>query len=214
MRRFLLLLTALSSSAWAQPPAPQPAQTPIVVHVQMPPTPHRDFLGYLQSLGPLIAACVAVGVGLMQRHLQKRQLTQDLFEKRWKIYSGVQDYLAALLREDSGDDLYAPYRQFRLDTDPGQFLFGKAVWEHIEAIGQTGVRFRTVRKKVKDHGLIAHAPVTPITPDDQHWHNEAVSKLIAAQQEEDELRHSIVEAFEGGNKDVFTRDLRIERADS
>ena len=50
MRRLFLILTVLSISAWSQP-APAPAQQPIVVQVQMPPTPHRDFLGYLQSLG-------------------------------------------------------------------------------------------------------------------------------------------------------------------
>src|ERR1039458_7664385 len=95
--------------------------------------PQRDVLGYLQALGPLIAALVAVGVALMQRHLQKQQLKQNLFEKRWKVYTGVQDYLAAILRED-GNDLLGPYPQFRRDTDPGELLFSRAVWEHINAV--------------------------------------------------------------------------------
>jgi hypothetical protein len=100
------------------------------------------------------------------------------------------------------------------NSDPGQFLFGKAVWGYIEAIGQTGVRFRTVRKRVTDYGLIAHAPGTLATLDDQQWRNEAASNLIEAQQEEDTLRRLIVQAFEGGSKDVFTRHLQIEGADS
>ena len=65
MRRFLLVLTFFSFAGWSQP-AQQQAQPPIVVKVEMPPTPRRDFIGYLQALGPLIAACVAVGVALMQ----------------------------------------------------------------------------------------------------------------------------------------------------
>ena len=116
--------------------------------------PQRDVLGYLQALGPLIAALVAVGVALMQRHLQKQQLKQNLFEKRWKVYTGVQDYLAAILRED-GNDLLGPYPQFRRDTDPGELLFSRAVWEHINAVGEAGLGFRTARSKVKHHGTLA-----------------------------------------------------------
>lgn len=92
MRRSFLILTALTISAWAQP-GPQQAAPPIVVQFQMPPTPHRDFFGYLQSLGPLIAACVAVGVALMQRHLQKQQLKQNLFEKRFAVYEAIKRHL-------------------------------------------------------------------------------------------------------------------------
>src|ERR1035441_8292175 len=83
MRNCLLIITVISFAGWSQP-AEQHAQTPIVVKVEMPPTPHRDFLGYLQALGPLIAACVAVGVALMQWHIQKQNLKQQRFAKRFE----------------------------------------------------------------------------------------------------------------------------------
>jgi|HubBroStandDraft_5_1064220.scaffolds.fasta_scaffold489104_1 hypothetical protein len=73
MRRLFLILTLLSVPGRSQPSAQQPAQPPIVVRVEMPPPPPRDLLGLLQALGPLIAASVAVGVGLMQYYLQTKK---------------------------------------------------------------------------------------------------------------------------------------------
>src|SRR5271157_5328725 len=128
MRRFLLTFTLISFPGFSQP-TQQQAQPPIVVHVQMPPTLHRDFLGYLQSLGPLIAASVAVGVGLMQWYLQKQHLKQNLFEKRWKVYAGVHDYLMAVYMTQGMQD--TPYDQFCRDTAPGEFLFQPKVWDYI-----------------------------------------------------------------------------------
>ena len=69
MRRVLPALTAICFAGWSQPAQPQ-AQPPIVVKVEMPQTSRH----YLQEFGPLIAALVAVGVALMQRHLQKQHL--------------------------------------------------------------------------------------------------------------------------------------------
>src|SRR5580698_4447533 len=96
MLRSFLIFTALSISAWSQP-APAPAQPPTVVKVaEMPPTPQRDFLGYLQSLGPLIAASVAIGVASMQYYLQRQQMKQTLFDKRFEVYTTVEAYFAAV----------------------------------------------------------------------------------------------------------------------
>ena len=86
MRRFLLVSTFMCFAVWSQP-AQQQAQSPVAVQVQMPPTPQRDFLGYLQALGPLIAACVAVGVASMQYYLQRQQMKQQMFAKRFEVYS-------------------------------------------------------------------------------------------------------------------------------
>lgn len=203
MQRFFLTLFFICFSVWSQP-APQTAPPPIVVKAEMPPTPRRDFLGYLQALGPLIAASVAVGVGLMQWHLQRRHLKQNLFEKRWKVYTAVQEYLAAILREDERD----PYPQFRRDTDPGELLFSGAVLEHINAVGDAGGRFRAARRRVELHGTVAHASVRPMNLDDEQWRNEAFAKLGEAQCQEEELRRFISQAFEGDSKAVFFRELR------
>ena len=68
MRRILLVLTFMSFAAWSQP-AQQQAQAPIAVKVETPPPPPKTLPNYLQQFGPLLAACVAVGVAFMQRYL-------------------------------------------------------------------------------------------------------------------------------------------------
>jgi len=98
MRRFLLALTVISISAWSQP-AQQQAQPPIVVKVQMPPPPPKGLRDSIRDFGPLIAACVAVGVALMQRHLQKQQLKQNLFEKRFAVYEAIKRHLVESMGE-------------------------------------------------------------------------------------------------------------------
>jgi hypothetical protein len=102
MRRLFLILTVLSVPCWSQA-AQQPAQPPTVVKVvELPPPPPRDFLGYLQALGPLIAAfiaaSVAVGVGVMQYYLQTKRAKQDLFDKRFEVYKGTLDFIVTLLK--------------------------------------------------------------------------------------------------------------------
>jgi hypothetical protein len=71
MRRFLFTFTLFSVPGWSQQPAQQPAQPatlPIVVKVEMPPTPRRDLLGYFQALGPLIAAATKTRREIRRRH--------------------------------------------------------------------------------------------------------------------------------------------------
>jgi hypothetical protein len=131
MRRFLLILTVFSVSAWSQQPAPAPP--PIVVQVQMPPTQHRDFLGYLQSLGPVIAACVAVGVGLMQRHLQKQHLKQQMFAKRFEVYSAVRRFVSAVIKIQGTVEV-KEVENFLSETKPAKFLFGSEVNTFISEI--------------------------------------------------------------------------------
>ncbi len=128
MRRFLLTLIFITTSVWSQP-AQQQAQPPILVKVEMPQTPQRDFLGYLQGLGPLIAALVAVGVALMQRHLLKEQLKQNLYEKRWKVYQELMGHIEHALQEEGGniDRLSISIDTVQLITENAQFLFGPEV---------------------------------------------------------------------------------------
>ena len=132
MRQSFLILAILSISAWSQP-AQQHAQTPIVVKVQMPPTPQRDFLGYLQALGPLIAACVAVGVALMQWHIQKQNLKQQRFAKRFEVYQAVRRFLPAVVNTHATFQR-AEYDAFRTGISPAKFLFGPDVSGFIDDI--------------------------------------------------------------------------------
>ena len=132
MRPVLLVLTFVCCTGWSQP-AQQQAQPPIVVKVEMPPTPQRDFLGYLQALGPLIAALVAVGVGLMQWHLQKEHLKQQMFAKRFLVYSAVRRFVSAVIKiQGTVDERESGI--FLLETKSAKVLFGSDVTTFINEI--------------------------------------------------------------------------------
>lgn len=132
MPRFLLVLTVISVAGWSQP-AQQQAQPPIVVKVDIPPTPNRDFIGFLQALGPLTAALVAVGVGTMQWHIQKQNLKQQRFAKRLEVYSSVRRFLPVVSNRQAA---FSPeeYDSFLSSIGPAKFLFGTDVSDLIAEI--------------------------------------------------------------------------------
>jgi hypothetical protein len=132
MHRILLILTVLTLAARSQPSQPQ-AQPPIVVQVQMPPTPQRDFIGYLQALGPLIAVVVAVSVAFMQWHIQKQNLRQQRFAKRFEVYQAVCRFLPTLANAH-GKFQRIEYDNFRTGISPAKFLFGPDVTNFIHDI--------------------------------------------------------------------------------
>jgi hypothetical protein len=98
----------------------------------MPPAQDRDFLGYLQSLGPLIAASVAIGVALVQYGLQRQSQKQDLFDKRFTVFTTVEAYLTAVNTGDS-ESKEKLYGQFAVAARHADFLFGPEIRAFIDA---------------------------------------------------------------------------------
>ena len=45
---------------------------------------------YITAYAPLLAVFVAIGVALMQYYLQKQQLKQDLYDKRFRVFYAIQ----------------------------------------------------------------------------------------------------------------------------
>ena len=113
----------------------------------MPPAPRRDFLAFLQALGPLIAASVAVGVGITQYCLQKQKQKQDLFDKRFTVYQAALDYVMVMIGKDGKTDV-SDFRQYQTKTDPGQFLFSAEVFTIINELGRIGLEFRGVQEQL------------------------------------------------------------------
>src|ERR1017187_4253649 len=193
MRRFLLMLTLITVSAWAQPAQQQ--APPIVVQVEMPPTPHRDFLGYLQALGPLTAALTALGVGFMQWHLQKQHLKQNLYDKRWKVYTAVHDYLMTVYMTDGRQD--TPYDQFRRDTAPGEFLFKPKVWDYIKEAGETGVAFRSAQRMIERYQEILDPHRVISNLEDKPQYDEALAKMPGLIQKVNDMSTKVANAVLG-----------------
>jgi hypothetical protein len=167
----------------------------------MPPAPRRDCL---ERLGPLIAAGVALIVGLTQLLLQRKSLKQNLFDRRFKVYSSVEAYLRLAIEKDGKTDVPA-YSQFRVDTDPGEFLFGADVWRYIGEVGQLGLGFRQVQGRLEFCNNVLNGLVT-IDP----------SKYVEIQEEQPNLllevrrfRGDVGDAFIGRTRSVFRDYLRL-----
>jgi hypothetical protein len=211
MRRFLFTLTLLSVPGWSQPSAQQPAQPPIVVKVEMPPAPRRDFLGYLQALGPLIAASVAVIVGVTQWYLQTKRAKQDLFDKRFEVYKGTLDFIVTLLKAQGSHEQHG-YGQFLEKTAPAEFLFrSRTVIEFLKEIGERFVRLQSTFRDLETWQRVNDTPPTVMDwPQAQHFKR--------SQEQLDKLRAEIdtqviwfTQAFRTDTKQVFSPDLQFQR---
>lgn len=94
----------------------------------------RDSIDILTAFAPLLAVLVALGVGFTQAYLQRQHLKQQLFEKRFEVYSAVRAFLSvALQSHDSGFDA-RDYRMFTSKIKPAKYLFGSDVRQLIREV--------------------------------------------------------------------------------
>jgi hypothetical protein len=99
----------------------------------------KDWIDILAAFAPLLAVLVAVGVALMQYYLQRQQLKQDLFDKRFNVYRAVMDLTKDIIGND--DPMTQDYMQkFQLETAPSGFLFGRNVGEFMKDLSERYLR--------------------------------------------------------------------------
>ena len=151
MRRILLVLTFMSFAAWSQP-AQQQAQAPIAVKVETPPPPPKTLPNYLQQFGPLLAACVAVGVAFMQRYPTKATVEAEPFEKRWDVYRDLGSHINTIVHQTSQNSpdwskLLDPIDQM----EHAQFLFGKEVVRFICELASTQLKAQLDLTALQDY---------------------------------------------------------------
>jgi hypothetical protein len=147
----------------------------------------RDWIDFLEALGPLIAAAAAAFIGAVQWSLQRKQLKQELFDKRFRIYAAVTDFLgeASVCYGKIDPDAY---RRFKGAVGPAKFLFRPEVNTFITQASDLVLDLK--RSHERYDGLKATA--------------EGVG-IKAAEQELDALYRKLL----GTNTDVFGPDLQI-----
>jgi hypothetical protein len=97
--------------------------------------PHqRDWIDYLVAFAPLIAIFVAIGVALMQAYLQRQQLKQNLYDRRFNVRQGVLDlYYHNVSAELSNDPQFS--LTFYTTFQHALNLFGSDVIDYIKSFG-------------------------------------------------------------------------------
>jgi hypothetical protein len=184
--------------------------------VELPPPPPRDFLGYLQALGPLIAAfiaaSVAAGVGVMQYYLQTKRAKQDLFDKRFEVYKGTLDFIVTMLKAQGKHEEHG-YGQFLAKTAPAEFLFrSRDVMEFLKDIGERFVRLQSTFRDLETWQKVNDAPPTVMD-----WRQ--AQHFERSQEQLDRLRAEIdtqviwfTQAFRTEAKRVFGPDLQFDES--
>jgi hypothetical protein len=111
-------------------------ESELITGVTVPSQHVRDLTDYIAAYAPLIAVLVAVGLGIVQAYLQRQRLKQDLYEKRYSVYSSVIDFWHYLVesRASGQAKLQTIERrnQFYSQIRHAKFLFGRDVITFLE----------------------------------------------------------------------------------
>ncbi len=78
----------------------------------MPPQHARDWVDFLEALGPLIAVVAVLIVGFVQAYIQRQQLKQDLYDRRYAVYQSLVTFWKTFTEESGNvlaDDLHRLY---------------------------------------------------------------------------------------------------------
>jgi len=89
------------------------------------------FVDYAKAFGPFLAAIVAVGVGAMQYYLQRQQLRQNLYDKRFRVFYAIQKVLRHKHMTAEAPSLLSDLSQ---ETAEVSFLFGPEIKDLVSEI--------------------------------------------------------------------------------
>jgi hypothetical protein len=103
----------------------------------MPHTHPKDWIDVLAALSPTVAVLVAIGVAVVQAYLQKEALKQNLYDRRFRVYSAVLELWEALRKAEDVDE-----REFAAAVLPATHLFGSDVQKYVSGIKDRLFRLR------------------------------------------------------------------------
>ena len=98
------------------------------------------FLTVVQGLLTLVIGGIAIWIAYQQHKTARDKLKLDLFDRRYKVYRGLMDFLGAVNAD--GKPSRDAFGQFYRETDPKRFLFGDDVCDYLEEIREKAVELR------------------------------------------------------------------------
>jgi hypothetical protein len=112
--------------------------------------PHRDWIDLLEAFGPVIAVIAVIVIGALQVRLQRQQVRQDLFDKRYMVYAAVDAFLTSLISADGALEEGA-IESFRVKTAHAEFLFGTDIVDFIGEIFQHSMQAAPLKAQMDRH---------------------------------------------------------------
>jgi len=145
----------------------------------------------------------------MQAYLQRQQLKQALFDKRFKVYQETIAYLKTLI-DLRGNIDQLRYHVFRTESDPGQFLFAPDVFDFIKDVGRTGLKYNDLQMELERLTSVTSIRVTGSNQlEREHRFNESLARIQPLQNEVRTIEAKIVRLLEGEARRVFLPDLKL-----
>lgn len=116
------------------------------------PTPPHDWVDIFKALLTPVIAIVAVGIAFAQWWTAKQRLRLELFDRRWKVYMAIREFVSEMKREVvvSSDTLNA----FRQDVRACRWLFDEEVERYVqEELWKRAIELKSARESiVNQHG--------------------------------------------------------------
>ena len=126
-------------------------------------------------LTPVIAVLV-VHIAWQQHKTSRDNLRLALYEKRFRVYAGLNDLITAVIRE--ADVSLEDLRKLDAATNERVFLFGNDIDKYIQEVRKKAVRLRHVNKQLHYGDLPVGDRRNQLAEEDQgllHWFTEQLS---------------------------------------
>ena len=101
----------------------------------------------ISSVGTLFIASVVVYITFQQHKTNKDKLRLDLFEKRYKVYKTLMEFLAHVVTY--GDVEEKKVWTFNAETNDSVFLFGEEISSYINNVYKKAWELRTANFKLE-----------------------------------------------------------------
>lgn len=106
----------------------------------------KSFLDYLSAFLTPVIAVVTTYIAIQQYKLSHRQFRQESYERRFKVYKVVQQFLSDIVSR--GGTNYAKLTAFYSEASEAAFLFDPSVQTYIELLYSKGIDLAHAREKL------------------------------------------------------------------
>ena len=108
----------------------------------------KDIVQILSGLLTPLIAILAGYIAWQQYRTARDKLKLDLYDRRFRVYRGLMDFLHAVIQEGSASrDALGKYYS---ETNEKKFLFDADVTDYMEEVRDKAVRLRQVGRKIEN----------------------------------------------------------------
>jgi len=103
---------------------------------------------YLKAVGPTLIAIFIAYVAFQQWQVNRANLREKLFERRFAIFKQTQTFLSTIFRQAKVND--KALTEFHEAPQLARFLFGKDIQDYLNELRKSALKIRLYSIKLKD----------------------------------------------------------------